>query len=136
MADPPCGDTAIVEAGGQAPEHARRYEQARQAATGGAADGWRHGLGVLAAKGVAYWMATWASLAPTGAPPPVGTNPQAEPPLSATSRSLSAHQPQGGESSSSACRSFLSPAADAVVAVLAQMTLAHARTPMQKGPSP
>jgi hypothetical protein len=132
VADPP----AVVEAGGHASEHARRYEQARQAATGGAADGWRHGLGVLAAKGVAYWMATWASLTPTGAPSPAGTTSQAELPLSTTTRSLSAHQPEGGESSSSACRSFLSPAADAVVAVLAQMTLAHARSPMQKGPFP
>jgi hypothetical protein len=127
VADPP---TAAVEAGGPAPEHARRYEQARQAATGDTADGWRHGLGVLAARGVAYWMAAWASLPPTDAPPPAGTTSRAEPSLSTTTRSLSAHQPEGGESSGSARTSFLPPAVDAVVAVLAQMTLAHTRSPI------
>jgi hypothetical protein len=126
-ADSPGATT--VGAGGQAAEHARRYEQARQAATAGAADGWRHGLGVLAAKGVAYWMATWSSLTPTDAQPLVGTTTQAEPSLSTTTP-LPAHQPEGGELSGSACTSFLPQAADAVVAVLAQMTLAHARSPM------
>lgn len=126
----------MVQAGGQASEHARRYELARQAATGGAADGWRHGLGVLAAKGMAYWMGTWAALCTTGEPPSTAPTSQAELPLSATTRSLSAHHSEGGESASSACRSLLAPAVEAVVAVLAQMTLAHARSPLPKEPCP
>lgn len=111
--------------------HARRYEQARQVALGGGIQGWRYGLGVLAARGVAVWMATWAALVPPGAPDPSGTRVQAEPP--------SAPDPQegGAGSTGSACAPFPAPAADAVVAVLAQMTLAHARNPIQqKGPSP
>jgi hypothetical protein len=108
-------------------EHARRYEQARQVAASGGADGWRHGLGVLAARGVAAWMATWAALTPAGARPGSGTTEQAEP-------SPATHPPEGGaRSTGSACTSFPPPppppAAAAVVAVLAQMTLAHARSP-------
>ena len=112
-------------------EHAHRYEQARQVALGGGIQGWRYGLGVLAARGVAAWMATWAALVPTGAPDPSGTSVQAEPPSAAES------QKGGAGSTGSACTPFPTPAADAVVAVLAQMTLVHARNPIQqKGPSP
>lgn len=135
MADP-AATTTVLAASGQGAEHARRYELARQAATGGAADGWRHGLGVLAAKGVAYWMGTWATRSATGPPPSTAPTSQAELPLSTTTRSLSAHQSEGGEPASSACRSLLAPAVEAVVAVLAQMTLAHARSHIQKGPCP
>ena len=119
-----------MQVGGDVHEHARRYEQARQVATGGGAQGWRHGLGVLAAKGVAFWMATWAALAATGARPPAGTTRQAEPPPSTDSENA------GEELTGSACTSFPPQTADAVVAVLAQMTLAHARNPAQKGPAP
>ena len=111
--------------------HAHRYEQARQVALGGGVQGWRYGLGVLAARGVAAWMATWAALTSTTAPDPSGTSVQAEPP--------SATEPQEGGAGSTgpACTPFPTPAADAVVAVLAQMTLAHARNPIQQeGPSP
>lgn len=111
--------------------HAHRYEQARQVALGGGVQGWRYGLGVLAARGVAAWMATWAALASTGAPDPSGTRVQAEPPSAAE------RQKGGAGSAGSACAPFPTPAVDAVVAVLAQMTLAHARNPIQqKGPSP
>ena len=77
-------------------------------------------------------MATWAALTGTGAPSPVATTSQAELPVSATTP-LSAHYPKGGESSSSACRSLLPPATEAIVGVLAQMTLAHARGTPKKG---
>jgi hypothetical protein len=111
--------------------HAHRYEQARQVALGGGVQGWRYGLGVLAARGVAAWMATWAALSLTGALDPSGTSVQAEPPSAADT------QKGGAGSTGSACTPFPTPAADAVVAVLAQMTLAHARSPFQqKGPSP
>lgn len=112
-------------------EHAYRYEQARRVALDGGAQGWRYGLGVLAARAVAAWMATWAVLTPPGTPDPSGTSVQAEPPPAA--------EPQKGGpgSAGSACTPFPTPAADAVVAVLAQMALAHARNPIQqKGPSP
>jgi hypothetical protein len=76
-------------------------------------------------------MATWAALTSTTAPDPSGTSVQADPP-SATKR-----QEGGARSTGSACTPFPTPAAEAVVAVLAQMTLAHARNPIrQKGPSP
>jgi hypothetical protein len=111
--------------------HAHRYEQARQVALGGGVQGWRYGLGVLAARGAAAWMATWAALTSTGAPDPSGTSVQAEPPSAAD------RQEGGAGSTGSACTPFPTPAAEAVVAVLAQMTLAHARNPIrQKGPSP
>jgi len=111
--------------------HADRYEQARRVALGGGVQGWRYGLGVLAARGVAAWMATWAALATQGVPDRSGTSGQAEPP-SATDR-----QEGGAGSTGSACTPFPPPAADAVVAVLAQMTLAHAHIPIQQeGPSP
>jgi len=44
-----------------------RYEQLRHIAAGGHAGGWRHGLGVLVAKGMACWMAACAAL-PAAAP--------------------------------------------------------------------
>jgi hypothetical protein len=111
--------------------HVRRYEQARQVAIGGGVQGWRYGLGVLAARGVAAWIATWAALASTRAPDPSGTRVQAAP------ASAAEEQKGGARSTGSACTPFPTPAADAVVAVLASMTLAHARNPtQQKGPSP
>jgi hypothetical protein len=107
-------------------EHAARYEQARQVATGGGGEGWRHGLGVLATKGVAAWMGAWAAWAPGGARNQAGATPsQAEP-------SSSNQTQKGGETDTgSACTSFPPPAAKDVVAVLTQMALAHARTPEQ-----
>jgi hypothetical protein len=104
---------------------ADRYEQLRQAAAAGAG-GWRHGLGVLAAKGMAGWMAAWASL-PAPAEPgdtPAAT-PRADSSLSTTTPSLPAPAEKGGMEPA---RESLPPAATAtVVAVLAQMTLAHTR---------
>lgn len=124
----------MAQADAGAHEHARRYELLRQIAAGGPGEGWRHGLGVLAARGMAWWMATWASLSAPGSTPGTASSTAATPraglPLSATTRSLPARHHGGGESSSSACASLL-PAATtaAVVKVLAQMTLAHARNP-------
>jgi hypothetical protein len=107
-------------------EHAARYELARQVAVSGGGEGWRHGLGVLATKGVAAWMGAWAAWAPGAARNRAGATPsQAEP-------SSSTETKKGGEpETGSACTSFPTPAAKDVVAVLAQMTLAHARIPHQ-----
>jgi hypothetical protein len=104
---------------------ADRYEQLRQAAAAGVG-GWRHGLGVLAAKGMAGWMAAWAAV---GAPAEPGdttaATPRADSPLSTTTPSLPTPEQKGGMQPA---RESLPPAATAmVVAVLAQMTLACTR---------
>lgn len=44
-----------------------QYEQLRQVALTGHTDGWRHGLGVLATRGMAAWMSAWQSV-PQAAP--------------------------------------------------------------------
>jgi len=113
-----------------------RYEQLRRVAAGGHAGGWRHGLGVLVAKGMACWMAACATL-PAAAPehggPPAAVTPQAGASLPALNPSLPAPGQEGG-ASTPACPPLL-PAAvvPRIVAVLAQMTLAHARTTPSSG---
>ena len=92
---------------------------------------------MLVAKGMAAWMAAWAAV--DAAPPEpgatAGTTPQADASLSATTPSPSTPGTQGGDAgSTSACSSFLPAATDQIVAVLAQMTLAHARTAGQRHP--
>lgn len=80
---------------------------------------------------MACWMAACAAL-PAAAPehggPPTAATPQAGPSLSALNPSLPVPDQEGG-ASSPACTSLL-PAAvvPQIVAVLAQITLAHART--------
>jgi hypothetical protein len=80
---------------------------------------------------MACWMAACAAL-PAAAPehggPSAAETPQAGPSLSALNPSLPTPDQEGG-ASSPACTSLL-PAAvvPQIVAVLAQMTLAHART--------
>jgi len=77
---------------------AQRYEQLRQSMLDGHAEGWRHGLGVLTGHGMAAWMRVWTS---RPAPPPTsGSGPSPARP---------AAHPRAGE----------------VIAVLAQMALAH-----------
>jgi len=116
-----------------------RYEQLRAAAASGSG-GWRHGLGVLVARGTAAWMAAWAAV--EAAPPEpgatAGTTPQAGASLSATTPAPSTPGIRGGDAgSTSACSSFLPAGTDQIVAVLAQMTLAHARTAGQRyAPAP
>ena len=116
-----------------------RYELLRAAAASGSG-GWRHGLGVLAAKGMAAWMAAWAAV--EAAPPEpgatAGTAPQADASLSTTTRSPSTPITGGGDAGSTpACSPFLPAGTGQIVAVLAQMTLAHARTAGQRhAPAP
>jgi len=62
-AEPPAG-----AAGGQATLTAQ-YEQLRRIALGGPAEGCRHGLGVLATRGMTGWMNACRTLAPRPAPP-------------------------------------------------------------------
>jgi hypothetical protein len=92
---------------------------------------------VLAAKGMAAWMAAWAAV--ESAPPEpgatAGTAPQADASLSTTTPSLPAPATGGGDAGSApACPPFLPAGTDQIVAVLAQMTLAHARTAGQRHP--
>jgi hypothetical protein len=77
------------------------YERLRAAVLGAAPDGFRLGHGVLATRGLVAWTHTASSLA---APP--------------SSASGSAHPPAGEVVSL--------PGADQLVAVIAQMALAHA----------
>jgi hypothetical protein len=95
------------------------YERLREQVLAAQPDGWRRGWAVLARRGMAAWITTWAAV--DGAADRHGTaaaNPRALP--------LSTTPAKGGESSSPVCGS-LPPAATAdIVTVLAAMTLAHA----------
>jgi hypothetical protein len=85
-------------------------------------------------------MAAWAAV--EAAPPEpgatAGTTPQADASLSATTPSPSTPGIRGGDAGSTpACSPFLPAGTDQIVAVLAQMTLAHARTAGQRcAPAP
>ena len=91
-------DPATATAGDGSPLCAE-YEQLRQVALTGHGDGWRHGLGVLTAKGVAGWMRACQTIAPPPAP-------------SATSARSTV--------------SALVPGARELVSIMAAMALAHA----------
>jgi hypothetical protein len=127
------GDTASPA------QSAGRHELLRAAAASGSG-GWRHGLGVLVARGMAAWMAAWAAVEAASPEPgaTAGTTPQADASLSTTTPSPSTPSTGGGDAgSTSACSSFLPAGTDQIVAVLAQMTLAHARTAGQRhAPAP
>jgi len=75
------------------------YEQLRSAVLGGQPDGFRLGHGVLAARGLAAWMRTARPVAPPPRAP--GSDPRAREVASL-------------------------PGAEQLVAVIAQMALAHA----------
>ena len=95
---------------------------------------------MLAAKGMAAWMAAWAAVEAASPEPgaTAGTAPQADASLSTTTPSLSTPATGGGDAGSTpACLPFLPAGTDQIVAVLAQMTLAHARTAGQRyAPAP
>jgi hypothetical protein len=80
------------------------YERLRERVLAGRPDGWRLGRGLLAGKGVAGWIAACAAFTPAGVAP-------AGP----------AHRPDRPGRLVVGAR----PGADALVAVLAQMALAH-----------
>lgn len=90
------------------------YEALRAAVVSGQGEAWRHGHGVLAARGLAAWMAAWAALAPA---PAAGTP---------------APQPSDLPTPSPSCPDHPAPPtlsslrhAGEIVAVLSQMALAH-----------
>jgi hypothetical protein len=49
-----------------------QYEQLRQVALAGHAEGWRHGLGVLTTRGMTGWMNACRATAPAPAAAPTG----------------------------------------------------------------
>jgi len=67
VADQPATEPAGVD--GQ-PTLTAQYEQLRQVALGGHAEGWRHGLGVLATRGMSGWMNACRTVAPAPAAQP------------------------------------------------------------------
>ena len=112
------------------------YEQLRATATGGTGGGWRYGRGVLAAAGMAAWITAWPAQA--AATEQCGTSPAAAPQADAFppahDQSLPAPGAEGGDARSPACLPLPPGATTAIVEVLAQMTLTHARMPAPAAP--
>jgi hypothetical protein len=107
------------------------YEQLRGIAGGGLGGGWRYGAAVLAASGMAAWMAgaaTWAAqCSPADRRDGAAAQAQAERPLSAPDQSLPAICAEGGENAGSACPPLPPAATSELITAMAQLTLHHAR---------
>jgi hypothetical protein len=99
---------------------AESYEQLRERVLAGRPDGWRLGHGVLARKGMVAWIGTWTNFASA---PAAGTS-ALDPSTAPTTPSLSTTTSTPSTHPSAALSSL--PYAGQLVAVLAQMTLAHA----------
>lgn len=103
-------ETSTAEGGSDPTALVEGYEAMRDAVVGGRAEGWRHGYGVLAGRGMVAWMGAWASLAPA---PAAGTPAPSDP------------------STPSLCPPSTDPSAlsslpaGEIVSVVAQMALAH-----------
>jgi hypothetical protein len=119
------------------------YEQLRGIAASGLGGGWRYGAAVLAASGMAAWMASAATWAPGG--PPAGrrdgaaAQAQAERFPSAPDQSLPAIFAEGGKCAGSACPPLPPAAASELITAMAQLTLRHARARARiasPGPAP
>jgi hypothetical protein len=107
------------------------YEQLRGIAAGGLGGGWRYGAAVLAASGMAAWMAGAATWAP-GRPPAdrrdgAAAQAQAERSPSAPGQSLPAIYAEGGDNPGSACPPLPPAATSQLITAMAQLTLRHAR---------
>ena len=89
--------TTCEPAEGGEPALTGQYEQLRRVALAGHAEGWRHGLGVLTARGMTGWMRACQTIPPPPAP---------STPTRATAEGL------GGD-------------AGELIAVMAAMALAH-----------
>ena len=119
------------------------YEQLRGIAVGGLGGGWRYGAAVLAASGMAAWMAAAATWAPHRPPADrrdgAAAQAQAERSPSVPDQSLSAISAEGGENAGSACPPLPPAATSQLIAVMAQLTLHHARAQARAaspGPAP
>jgi hypothetical protein len=91
--------TTCEPTAGGAPALTGQYEQLRRVALAGHAEGWRHGLGVLATRGMTGWMNACQAVAPPPSPTPAPPTPA----------SGDAFGPDAGE----------------LIAVMAAMALAH-----------
>lgn len=89
------------------------YERLREAVLFGRPDGWRLGHGLLAGRGMVAWMAAFGALAP-----PAGQ-------AGGVGAEASAPSPAGARPAAPTAGLVSLPGAE-VVAVLAQMALAHA----------
>jgi hypothetical protein len=106
-----------------------RYEALRAVALAGAGGGWRYQLPILAASGLAAWLAQGPALPgpgadasdaePRAAMPRAGQSPSAPDPVPPRPAR------KGGDAAIPARTSL--PATADIVAVLAQMALSHAR---------
>ena len=67
MADHPVPEPTTI--GGE-PALTGQYEQLRQVALAGHAEGWRHGLGVLTTRGMTGWMSACQTIPPPPRPAP------------------------------------------------------------------
>lgn len=101
-----------------------RYEALRAIALAGAGGGWRYQLPVLAARGMASWLAQEPA-GPGAGDLQAAAMPQAGPSLSAPDPVLPGTSTNGGDARPPACTSL--PLTAEIVAVLAQMALHHAR---------
>ncbi len=111
---PPGADPAI-----------ERYEALRAIALAGVGGGWRYQLPVLAARGMASWLAQGPAADPGAGDHQAAAMPQAGPSLSAPDPVPPDTCTNGGDARSPACTSL--PLTAEIVAVLAQMALRHAR---------
>ncbi|MGH3202423.1 MAG: hypothetical protein ACRDP5_10300, partial [Streptosporangiaceae bacterium] len=102
-----------------------RYEALRAIVLAGEGGGWRYQLPVLAARGMASWLAQGAAADPGADSHQAAAMPQAGPSLPAPDPSLSGTSTNGGDARPPACTSL--PLTAEIVAVLAQMALCHAR---------
>jgi len=115
----------VADAATAADEITEGYEQLRRRVLADGPDAWQHGRGLVAGRGVAAWLAAWAALDIPAAG--VGGAGRAAPLVSPAPQ-------EGGETSSTGCASLAAGTGGDLVAVLAQMALAHARaTPSSEG---
>jgi hypothetical protein len=88
----------------------------------GRPDGWRLGHAVLAGKGMVAWIGAWTTLAPAPALAPAAGTSAPDPTVPSTASLSTTSTPSADPST--ALSSL--PCAGQLVAVLAQMALAHA----------
>jgi hypothetical protein len=103
---------------------ASAYEQLRGIAASGLGGGWRYGAAVLAASGMAAWMASAAAWTPERPPAGQRDGAAAQP---QAGQSLPAIPAKGGQNADPACAPLLPAATSQLIAVMAQLTLHHAR---------
>ncbi|WP_239396992.1 hypothetical protein [Frankia sp. CiP3] len=124
-ADP--ADEATADSAAAGDEIAEGYEQLRRRELADGPDAWRYGRGLLAGRGMAAWLAAWSALAIPAAG--TGGTGHAAPPASPGTQ-------EGGETRTTGRASPPAGTGDDLVAVLAQMALAHVRTtPTTEGDS-